>query len=55
VPPYTPSLIEHAPDPNPQPDLLPAHPEIAERLKAQLAAILREEGCPPEQWDRLGL
>jgi arylsulfatase A-like enzyme len=55
VPPYAPSLIEHAPDPNHQPDLLPAHPEIAERLKAQLAAILREEGCPPEQWTRLGL
>lgn len=55
VPPTQPFLIEHAPDPNRQPDLLPERPEVAARLKDELAAIIREEGCPPEQWARMGI
>lgn len=55
VPPTKPFLIEHAPDPNHQPNLLAERPEIAAHLLDQFAGILREEGCPPEQWERLGL
>jgi arylsulfatase A-like enzyme len=55
VPPYAAGLIEHAADPNTQPNLLAERPEIAAGLRERLAAILREEGCPEEQWARLGL
>lgn len=55
VPPYSPFLIEHAPDPNKQPNLLSERPEVAAELLNAFTRILDEEGCPPEQRERLGV